>query len=135
MSAAWITAFAVLSAAHEGEFESACEETISASDAIMVQHPFLHVRVRDPAEEVVLLLALSRCGQHHWVVPGNYAFPAEWETEVRDIASFHSIRASIIPSVSFQLELRHGGLLDDLRAALLSRAPTFGPTYPRIIAA
>ena len=34
-----------------------------------------------------------------------------------------------------RLDFRRRSALDALRAALLRRAPTFGPTYPRIIAA
>ena len=38
-------------------------------------------------------------------------------------------------SVGYQLELRDGYALRGLCAALLRRAPTFGPTYPRIAVA
>ena len=135
MNAGWIDALAVLSAAHESKFEMACDEAIDPRDATVVPHPFLRVRLRDPAHEIILLLALTGCGQNHRVAPGSYEFPAEREAEVRGIVSYHSLRASVVPSLRFHLALRHGGLLGGLRAALLRRAPTFGPTYPRIAVA
>ena len=135
MRAGWIDALAVLSAAHEAEFEAACDEAIDPRDATVVPHPFLRVRVRDPAHEVILLLALAGWVQDYRVAPGSYEFPAEWEAEVRAIVSNHSLRASVVPSLRFHLALRHGGLLGRLRAAVLRRAPTFGPTYPRIAVA
>ena len=130
----WIEAFALVSSAHQDEFEEVCAGAIDTGDAIIMRHDLLRVRVRDPAEEVVLL-ALTRCGQHHRVAPGCYGVPAEWEPEVRDIVSLHGIRAGVVPSACFELEVRHDGALAALRAALLRRAPTFGPTYPRITVA
>jgi hypothetical protein len=135
VSAGWIDAFAVLSATHEAEFEAACGEAIDPRDATIAPHPFVRVRLPDVAEEVLLMLALTGCGQDYWVGPLSYEFPPEWEAEVRDIVSLHRLRASIVPSVRFHLGLRHGGLIDDLNAALLRRAPLFGPSYPRIAAA
>jgi hypothetical protein len=135
VSDSWVEAFALVSSAHQDEFEEVCAAAIDTGDAIIMRHDLLRVRVRDPAEEGVLLLALTRCGQHHRVAPGSYGFPADWESEVCDIVSFHGIRASVVPSACFELEVRHHGALDALPAALLRRAPTFGPTYPRITVA
>jgi hypothetical protein len=135
MSGEWIDASAVLSAAHEAEFYAACKEAVEPHDAIVVPFPFLRVRLRDPAHDIILLLTLAGWGQHHRVAPGSYEFPMEREAEVRAIVSDHGLRASVVPSLRFRLELRHGRLLDDLRAALLGRVPTFGPTYPRITVA
>ena len=127
----WIEASALVSSAHQDESEEVCAAAIDAGDAIIMRRDLLRVRVRDPAEEGVLLLALTRCGQHHRVAPGSYGVPAEWEPEVRDIVSLHGIRAGVVPSACFALEFRHDGAL----AALLRQAPTFGPTYPRITVA
>jgi hypothetical protein len=136
VSAEWIDASAVLSTTHAAEFEAVLEEVLESSGATAVPYPFLRVRLRDSDDEVMLLMALSsnRCGQHHRVGPLLYAFPAEWEGEVREIVAFHFLRASVVPSVCYCLELRHVGMLDDLRDALLARTPMFGPTYPRIAA-
>ena len=136
MSHGWIDAFAVLSATHEAEFEAACEEAICPYDATVVPHPFLRVRVRHPDDEIVLVLALpDDFGKRCRVGPGSYVFPPEWAPEIQRIVSHHDLRASVVPSVRYHLELRDGDALRGLCAALLRRAPTFGPTYPRIIAA
>jgi hypothetical protein len=135
MSGGWIDASTVLSAAHEAEFEAACEEAVEPHDATVVPYPFLRVRLRDPAHEPILLVAVEDWGQDYRVAPGSYECPMEREAEVRAIVSNNSLRASVVPSLRFRLELRHAGLLDGLRAALLGRAPTFGPTYPRIAVA
>ena len=136
MSHGWIDAFAVLSATHEAEFEAACEEAICPYDATVIPHPFLRVRVRNLEDETILWMALphdswTRCR----VGPGRYVFPPEWAPEIRRIVSHHDLRASVVPSVGYRLELRDGGALRGLCAALLRRAPTFGPTYPRVVAA
>lgn len=131
----WIDALAVRGAAHEAEFLAACEEAVEPHDATVVPREFLRVRLWDSAHEVILLFALRGCGRHFRVAPGSYEFPMEWEAEVRAVVSDHGLRASVVPSLRVRLELRHGGLLDDLSAALLGRAPTFGPTYPRITVA
>ena len=128
-------AFALLSRTHHDEFEEVCVEAVDPGDAIVMYRDCLRVRLRDPAHEFLLLMALTRCGQDHRVAPGSYQFPADWEAEVRDIVSFHCLRASVVPSVRFELDLRRGGALDTLRPALLRRRPTFGPTYPRIAVA
>ena len=136
MSHGWIDAFAVLSATHEAEFEAACEEGVGPCDATVIPHPFLRVRVRRPEDEIVLVLALpDDSGQRCRVGPGSYVFPPEWAPEIRRIVSHHDLRASVVPSVHYHLELRDGCALRGLCAALLRRAPTFGRTYPRIIAA
>ena len=62
-------------------------------------------------------------------------FPPEWAPEIQRIVSNHDLRAGVVPSVGYQLELRDAGALRGLCAALLRRAPIFRPTYPRIIAA
>ena len=134
MSAEWIDASAVLSARHAAEFEAVFEEALEPCGATAIPYPFLRVRLRDVGDEVVLLMALSRCGQQYRVGTGLYGFPAEWEEEVREIVAFHRLRASVVPSVCYRLELRKEGMLDDLRGALLARTPTFAPNYPRIAA-
>ena len=134
MTVAWTNAFVILSMTHMAEFEAAIDEIADPCSATTVAYPFLRVRLRDVGDEVVLLMALSRCGQHYRVGPGLYGFPAEWEEEVRQILAFHSIKAGVVPSVCYRMELRNAGMLDDLRGALFSRAPTFGPTYPKIAA-
>ena len=136
MSAGWIDASAVLSTTHAAEFEVAMEEALEPCGATAVPYPFLRVRLRDIGDEAVLLMALNsnRCGQHHRVGPLCYAFPAEWEGEVRDILAFHSIKAGVVPSVRYHLELRQASMLDDLRGALVARTPTFAPNYPRFAA-
>jgi hypothetical protein len=136
VSAGWIDASVVLSTTHAAEFEAVIEEALEPCGATAIPYPFLRVRLRNSDDEVVLLMALSsnRCGQHHRVAPLCYAFPTEWEEEVRDILAFHSIKAGVVPSVCYRLELRRAAMLDDLRGALLARTPTFGPTYPRIAA-
>ncbi len=101
-----------------------------------MRHDLLRVRVRNPHEDVLLLLALpDDSGQRCRVGPGSYAFPPGWEPEIRRIMAHNGVRASVVPTAVFRLELRRGGALDALRAALLRRAPTFGPTYPRITVA
>jgi hypothetical protein len=136
VSAAWTDAFVVLSMTHAAEFETLFEEALEPCGATAVPCPFLRVRLRHVGDEMLLLMALSsdRCGQHHRVGLLRYAFPAEWEGEVRDILAFHSIKAGVVPSVCYRFELRQAGMLDDLRGALFKRAPTFGPTYPKIAA-
>jgi hypothetical protein len=134
VSAGWINAHAVLSTTHAPEFEAVFDNVAEPGAATAVAYPFLRVRLRDVADEVLLLMALSRCGQHYRVGTGLYDFPAEWEEEVSEILAFHCLRASVVPSVLYRLELRQAGMLDDLRGALLARTPTFGPTYPRIAA-
>ena len=136
MSHGWIDAFAVLSATHEAEFEAACEEAICPLDATVIPHPFLRVRVRHPVDAIVLALALpGDSGLRCRVGPGSYVFPPDWAPEIRRIVAHHDLWANVVPSVGYQLELRDGGALRGLCAALLRRAPTFGPTYPRIVAA
>ena len=132
MNGEWMRAFALVSKTHQDQFEEVYVEAIDPGDAIIMRHDFLRVRLRDPTEEVLLMMGLTRCGQHHRAAPGGYGFPADWESEVRDIVSFHRLRASVVPSALFELDLRRDGALDALRAALLRQAPTFGPTYPRI---
>ena len=101
-----------------------------------MRHDLLRVRVRDRSDEVLMLLALpDDSGQRCRVGRGSYAFPPGWAPEIRHIAAFHDIRASVVPSACFELELWRDGALEGLRAALLRRAPTFGPTYPRIAVA
>jgi hypothetical protein len=134
VSIAWTNAFVVLSMTHMAEFEAAITEIADPCCATAVPYPFLRVRLRDVADEVLLLLALSRCGQEYRVGPGLYGFPAEWEEEVRETVAFHCLRASVVPSVCYRLELRRAGMLDNLRSALLARTPTFGPSYPKIAA-
>lgn len=136
MSHGWIDAFAVLSATHEAEFEAACEDAICPYDATVIPHPFLRVRVRNIEDETILWMALPHdSGKRCRVGPRSYVFPPEWAPEIRRIVSHHDLRASVVPSVGYRLELRDGGALRSLCAALLRRAPTFGPTYPRIVAA
>ena len=135
MSAGWIDASAVLSTTHAAEFEATYEAVVDPCDITIDPHPFLRVRLSNTADEVLLMLALTRCGQEYWVGPRKYEFPIEWETEVREIVAYHCLRASVVPSVCYRLEVRNASLLDDLRGALFERAPTFGPTYPRIAAA
>ena len=134
MTAAWTNAVVVLSMTHMAEFEAAIDEIADPCSATAVAYPFLRVRLRDVGDEVLLLMALSRCGQHYRVGTSLYGFPAEWEEEVRELAAFHFLRASVVPSVCYHLELRQASILDSLRGALSERAPTFGPTYPRIAA-
>ena len=136
MSENWLEAFALVSSAHQDEFEEVCAGAIDAGDAITMRHDLLRVRVRSRDDEIVLLLALpDDSGQRCRVGPGSYAFPSGWEAEIRRIVAHHGIRASLTPSAIFRLELRHGSVLDALRAALIQQAPTFGPTYPRIAVA
>ena len=136
MSHGWIDAFAVLSATHEAEFEAVCEGAICPYDATVIPHPFLRVRVRNLTDAIVLALALpDDFGKRCRVGPGRYVFPPEWAPEIRRIVSHHDLRASVVPSVGYRLELRDDGALRGLCAALLRRAPTFRPTYPRIVAA
>ena len=54
---------------------------------------------------------------------------------MRDIARHHGIRTRVVPSLLYRLEFRRRSARDALRAALLQQAPTFGPTYPRFVAA
>jgi hypothetical protein len=132
VSAGWINAYTVVSRTHAGEFEAVLEEALEPSSATAVLHPFLRVRLRDIDDEVLLLMALSRLAQPYRVVARQYAFPAGWEEELEGVIAFHSIRASVVPSICYRLELRNDDMLDNLHAALNGRAPTFGPTYPRI---
>ena len=132
MSAGWIEAFAFLSSVHQDEFEEVCAGAIGTGDATIIRHDLLRVRVRDPDEDGMLLLALpGDLAQKCRAGPGRYLFPAESAPVVRDAVSLHRIRAGVVPTAVFDLEL-HDAALDALRAALLRRAPTFGPTYPRI---
>ncbi len=129
-------AFALLSSKHQDEFEEVYAEVIHPTEAIIMRHDLLRVRVRNSEDEFWLLMALpDDSGQRCRVGPGSYAFPPEWEPEVRRVAAFHNIRASVVPSACFELELWRDDALEALRAALLRRAPTFGPTYPRIAVA
>ncbi len=128
-------ALALLSSTHQDEFEQVCVEAIGTGNAIIMRHDLLRVRVRS-LDEFMLLMALpDDFGQRHRVGPGSYAFPPGWAPDIRRIAAFHNIRASVVPSACFELELWRDGALQALRAALLRRAPTFGPTYPRIAVA
>ena len=136
MSGHGVRAFALLSSTHQDEFEEVCMEAINPGDAIIMRHDLLRVRVRDPAEEIVLLMALpDDSGQRCRVGPGSYAFPPGWAPEIRRVAALHGIRASVVPTACFELELWCDDALEALRAALLRRAPTFGPTYPLIAVA
>jgi hypothetical protein len=132
VSAGWINAYAVLSRTHAGEFEAVLEDALEPSGAMAIPFPILRLRLRDVADEMLLLMALSGVGQAYRVAARQYAFPAEWEEEVEGIIAFHSVRASVVPSICYSLELRNADMLGDLHAALHGRAPTFGPTYPRI---
>lgn len=134
MSAGWITAYTVLSRTHVGEFEAVLEEALEPYGVTAVPFPILRVRLRDVADEVLLLMALSSVGQAYRVVAGEYAFPGDWEEEVEGVIALHDIRAGVVPSVCYRLELRNAAMLDHLHAALHGRGPTFGPTYPRIAA-
>ncbi len=129
-------AFALLSSTHQDEFEEVCMEAINPGDAIIMRHDLLRVRVGDPEEDGVVLLAMpGDLAQRCRVGPGSYVFPPERSAEVRAGLSQLGIRASVVPSAVYSLDLRDPGLLDALRAALLRQAPTFGPTYPRIAVA
>lgn len=132
MSAAWTDAIALLSAVHTAEFEAAFDAVAEPGGATIIPYPILCVRLRHDVDEMVLLMALSHVGQNYRTAPGIYSFPAEWADEVRDILRFHHLRAAVVPSVAYRLELQNPALLNDLRDALLGLAPTFGPTYPRI---
>jgi len=129
----WTSAFAVLSSVHQDEFEEVCAEALGVGDAvIIIRRDVLRVRVRDPGQEGVLLLALpGDLGQRCRFGPGRYVFPAEATPIIRDAVSLLGIRASVVPTAVFDMELR-GGALGALRAALLRRAPVFGSRYPRI---
>jgi hypothetical protein len=132
VSARWISAFAVLSSVHQDEFEEVCVEAIDVGDAVIIRRDVLRVRVRDPEEDFMLLMAMpGDLGQRCRFAPGRYVFPPEAAPIVHDGVSLLSVRASIVPTAVFDMELR-GGALEALRAALLRRAPTFGPRYPRI---
>ena len=132
MSGVWTSALALLSAVHQDEFEEVCVGAIGVGDAVIIRHDLLRVRVRNRDEDFLLLMALpDDLGQRCRVGPGGYLFPAEAAPEVRGAISLHRIRAGFVPTAVFDLELR-GGALDALRAALLRRTPTFGPTYPVI---
>ena len=135
MRTGWINALAVVSAQHEAEFVAALEEVVSPDDATIAPYPCVRVHVPDADEEILLLLALRGCGQNYRTGPGRFAFPAEWESEVGDVVALCGIRASVVTSVGFRLELRSARLLDDLRASLRRRQGTFGPTYPSVTAA
>ena len=134
MNGGWIDAFAVLSKRHEDRFDAAVAEAVDPCDAIVTSQDWLRVRVRDFHEDGSLLVALpGDLGQRCMVGPGLYVPPPERWPEFRDAIDLLNIRASVIAWVSMRLELRHLGVLDALRAALLRRGPTFGQTYPRII--
>jgi hypothetical protein len=98
VSGGWIDALAVLSATHSAEFEAASDSVCVPCRATAVPHPFLRVRLRDAAEGVPLLLALSGCGQDHRVAAGLYGFPAHREEEVRGVLALNGIRAGVVPS-------------------------------------
>ena len=132
MSAVWTDAVALLSAVHAVQFEAAFDAIALPSHATIIPFPFLRVRLQDDADETILLMALSRVGQKYRVERRFFSFPAEWEDEVRDIVTYHSLRAAVVPSVAYRMELLSLGLLDDLRSALERMSPTFGPIYPRI---
>ena len=137
MSGGWLDAFALVSSVHQDEFERAYMEAVDPRDAtILIERGLVRARVRCPYEDGLLLLALpDDLGQRCMVGPGRYRFPAEdWRT-VHEAAEYHGIRTRVVPSLLYRLELRHRGALDALRAAVLRRAPTFGPTYPRFVAA
>jgi hypothetical protein len=133
MTGGWVDAAAVICADHQAEFEMAYEDALSPYDATVLPLPFLDVRVPDDAHEALLLLGLNGWGAAYRIAAGRFAFPADWEAEVREIVGRVGLRATVQPCVCFHLELRHAGLLDDLRVALLRRAPTFRPTYPSIV--
>ena len=132
----WRDAFALVSSIHQDEFEEVYAGAVDPDDASMMHHRMVRARVPDPHQDGLLLLALrDDFGQRCMVGPGRYWFPAEDWREVDDIAHYHGIRTRVVPSVLYRLEFRRRNALDALRAALLRRAPTFGPTYPRIAVA
>lgn len=131
----WIDAFALVRRDDQDEFEEACIDAFDTSEAIVIRHDVLHVQVDDDEDAIMLLLALPddtayRCR----IAPGLHEFLPGWEPELRWIVRDHRISASVVPTARFELGLRHRGLIDALRSALLQGAPTFGPTYPRITA-
>ena len=133
MSGGWIDAFAAFSRTHEADFDAACAEAVSPGGAVVTFHDWLRVRVRDPYEDGMLLLALpGDLAQRHRVGPGRYEFPEECWPAVREATSLLGVRFGVVPWLVCRLELRDGGTLRALSAALLRRAPTFGPTYPRL---
>ena len=135
MNGDWIEAFALLSGVHEDDFEEALAEGVDPRDATVIHYGLVRARVRDPQEDFLLLMALKGdLAQRCRVGPGRYWFPAERWPEVHEAAERHRIRTRAVPSLLYRMEMRRDGPLDALRAALLRRAPTFGPTYPRIIA-
>ena len=135
MSRGWVDAFVAFSGEHEAEFDAACESALAPGDAIVTLSDRVRVRVRDPRDDGLFLLALpGDLAQRHRVGAGRYEFPAESWPVVREAASGLAIRSTVVRWVVCRLELRHRRLLDALRAALLRRAPVFGPTYPRIVA-
>ena len=136
MSGGWLDAFALVSSIHQDEFEQAYVEAVGPGDSSMMHHRLVRARVPDPHQDGLLLLALKDdFGQRCMVGPGRYWFPAEDWRGVHDIALYHGIRMRVVPSLLYRLDFRRRSALDALRAALLRQAPTFGPTYPRFVAA
>ena len=129
-------AYALVSKTHQDAFEEVCVEAIDTAQAIIMFNAILRVRLRDPRDDGVVLLAMpGDLAQRCRVGPGSFVFQPERSAEVRAQLSQLGIRASFVPSAVYSLDLRDPGLLDALRAVLLRRAPTFGPTYPRIAVA
>lgn len=128
-----IEAFVVLGRTHENEFDAAYAEVVDPCDVIVTLRNWIRVRVRNRDEDGSLLLGLpGDLGQRRMVRPGVYVFPAEHWPDFQDMIAFLNIRASVVAWVTMRLELRNSAVLAALRAALLRRAPTFGPSYPRI---
>jgi len=131
VSERWTKALAVVSSVRQDEFEEVCMEAVEPGCAVVIRRDVLRVRVRDPAQEVVLLLALPcDLGQRCRVAPGRYILPPGAAPLVYEAVSRLGIGAGIVPTAVFDMELLDGAL-DAQRAALLRRGPTFGPTYPR----
>ncbi len=136
MRGKWIEAFALLGSVHQDEFEEVYAGAVDPGDGIVMHHGLVRARVPDPHQDGLLLLALKDdFGQRCRVGPGRYWFPAEDWRGVHDIAQYHGIRTRAVPSLLYRLDFRRRSALDALRAALLRQAPTFGPTYPRFVAA
>ena len=136
MSGGWIDAFALVRRDDQDGFEEACIDAFDTGDAIVIRHDVLHVQADGDEDAIMLLLALPddtayRCR----IAPGLHEFLPEWEPELRRIVRDNRVSASLVPTARFELDLRHPGLIDALRGALLRQAPTFGPTYPRFVAA
>lgn len=136
MSGGWLDAFALVRRDDQDEFEEACIDAFDTGEAIVIRHDLLRVQAAEEDDAIMLLLALPGDLAHRCrIAPGLYEFAPGWEPELRRIAREHRVSAAVEPTARFELGLRHPGLIDALRAALLRRAPTFGPEYPRIVTA